>query len=144
MKKGSLLGIDYGERRIGLAISDPEQKIAFGVTTIDVKNNSLWKYLEEIIKEENIVKLIVGYPLRTDGKESDKAKKVDNFIIELENHFSLPVAREDEAFTSSVAKDIIKNRATKKKHKNMRTQKEEIDKLAACILLQDYLDRNYT
>ena len=144
-----MLGLDFGERRIGVALSDPERMLAAGVLTVDRKKQpDFWKPLEEIIVRKKVTGIVVGYPLRTDGLKmpGDKTDAVDAFVKELEAKFGLPVHLEDEAFTSSMAADSLRGRHTKgggrnKTPRDWARQKAEIDRVAACFILQDWLDR---
>lgn len=148
MKFTTVLGLDFGERRIGVALSDTRRLIATGITTIDRRQTPNYlKILSAIIQEEDVAQIVVGYPLRTDGqrKRGDKTEAVDTFIAELENHFHLPVAREDEAFTSSLAQDSLRQQGKLQHNRHSKRQREDakaaIDRVAACYILQDWLDR---
>lgn len=149
MIPGPVLGLDFGERRIGVALSDAERLIATGLLTIDRrKTPDHLSALAEIVAKKRVTAFVVGYPLRTDGlfKEGGKTEAVDAFIAELEARFGLPVHREDESFTSSMAADSLRGRASGKKPARDRTprdwarQKAEIDRVAACFILQGWLD----
>jgi putative Holliday junction resolvase len=145
---GSVLGLDFGERRIGVALSDAERLLASGILTIDRKKQpDFWKPLEEIILRKKVSAVVVGYPLRTDGQRrpGDKTDAVDAFVKEVEQRFGLPVYLEDEAFTSSMAADSLRGRQSggsrNKTPRDWARQKAEIDRVAACFILQDWLDR---
>ncbi len=139
--------MDFGERRIGIAVSDVEKRLATGITTIDRRQQpDVFKVLEEFIRLRNVEAIVLGYPLRTDGKTSelgqDKTAVVDAFAEELKSRFGLPVHLEDESFSSSMAADSLRKRKGKRtKHRNFAREKAEIDRVAACIILQDWLDR---
>lgn len=141
MKATTILGLDYGERRIGVALSDTGKTLATGLMTLDCRRDP--NYLEaigDIIREEDVEAIVVGYPLRTDGKvvAGGKTEAVDAFIAKLEGRFNLPIHREDEAFTSQMAAQSLKSRSKKKRGR--RPDKGEIDRVAACYILQDFLD----
>jgi len=142
---GSVLGLDFGERRIGIALSDPERLLASGLTTLDRREQpDILKALEEIIRTEGVSAIVLGYPARTDGqkKTGDKTEAVDAFAAELRVHFGLPVHLEDESFTSSLAADSLRHRGGKRKKKrDWSKEKSAIDRVAACYILQDWLDR---
>jgi putative Holliday junction resolvase len=145
---GPALGLDFGERRIGVALSDAERMIATGLTTIDRKKQpDALAALETIIRERKVTALVVGYPLRTDGVEKAGAKTeaVDAFVATLRERFGLPVHLEDEAFTSAMAADSLRGRRSAPKRpkgpKDWARDKAEIDRVAACFILQDWLDR---
>lgn len=148
MQPGPALGLDFGERRIGVALSDAERMIATGLTTIDRrKHPDVLAVLEEIVTRKKVTAFVVGYPLRTDGieKAGAKTEAVDAFVAELKERFGLPVHLEDEAFTSALAADSLKGRRSPSKRpkgpKDWERDKAEIDRVAACFILQDWLDR---
>ncbi|MEO6095668.1 MAG: Holliday junction resolvase RuvX [Fibrobacteria bacterium] len=145
MKATTILGLDFGERRIGVALSDIGKSLATGLTTLDRKKKpDFLSALGEIIREEEVEAIVVGYPLRTDGKETTDAKTVavDAFIATLEAAFGLPVHREDESFTSQMAAQSLKTRRKRKRgRRDFGRDKAEIDRVAACYILQDFLDR---
>ncbi len=138
-----ILGIDFGERRMGVALTDSSCTLATGYTTIDCKKNPQpLLVLCKIIEEENVASIVVGYPYRTDGKQGGKTEDVDVFIKELQKETALPIFKQDESYTSERAQEIIRfNRPSKKKRKNFKQAKEEIDKIAATLILQDFLDK---
>jgi putative Holliday junction resolvase len=151
MKATTILGLDFGERRIGVALSDTGKTLATGLTTLDCRQNPDYlSSLAEIIREEDVEAIVVGYPLRTDGKTvaGGKTEAVDAFIAKLEAEFRLPVHREDESFTSQMASQSLKARGKKKgrsgpgrsRRRDHGRDKAEIDRVAACYILQDFLD----
>lgn len=147
MRVTTILGLDFGERRIGVALSDTGKTLATGLTTLDCRENTRWlNDLGDIIREEDVESIVVGYPLRTDGKvvAGGKTEAVDAFIARLETAFGLPVHREDESWTSSMAAASLKSRGGKKRKPgrgDRQKAKAEIDRVAACYILQDFLDR---
>jgi putative holliday junction resolvase len=150
MKATTILGLDFGERRIGVALSDIGKTLATGLTTLDCRQNPDYlAALADIIREEEVEAIVVGYPLRTDGKQvaGAKTEAVDAFIAKLEARFGLPVHREDESFTSQLASQSLQVRRAQgaKKKKGRRDHgrdKAEIDRVAACFILQDFLDEH--
>lgn len=147
MIPGPVLGLDFGERRVGVALSDAERLLATGLTTIDRrKHPDVFAALATIVRERKVTALVVGYPLRTDGieKAGAKTEAVDTFVAELKARFGLPVHLEDEAFTSSLAADSLRRRRPSRRPKGPKDwarDKAEIDRVAACYILQDWLDR---
>lgn len=131
------LGIDYGEKRIGLAISDRLGIIAQGLKVVSTEN--FFKEIEEIktiIKKFQIGKVVIGIPKNIDGSIGKKAREVLKFIEQLRKYISLPLIVWDERFTTKIAKNILINaNMSRKKRKNV------IDKMSAVIILQEYLDR---
>jgi putative holliday junction resolvase len=144
MKATTILGLDFGERRIGVALSDTGKTLATGLTTFDCRQQPNYlNDLAEIIREEDVEAIVVGYPLRTDGKvvAGGKTEAVDAFIAKLEARFGLPVHREDESFTSQMASQSLKARGGKRNKRDRGRDKAAIDRVAACYILQDYLDQ---
>ncbi len=143
---GPVLGLDFGERRIGVAISDPERLVATGLATLDArKHPDPFKPIGTFIAERRVSEIVVGYPLRTDGtaKPGDKTEAVDAFVAELKTRFGLPVHLEDEAYTSALASQSLRGRKAARRPKSPRDwarRKGEIDRVAACFILQDWLD----
>ncbi|MFH1198328.1 MAG: Holliday junction resolvase RuvX [bacterium] len=131
-----ILGIDYGEKRIGLAISDPLKLFASPLVTLDMKDN-FWQELSKIIVEYHVTKIVLGYPLKESGEKSRSTELVEKFLEELKKRFSVPVELIDERYSSSIAmQQIIETVKSKKK----RRDKSLIDKKAAAVILQDYLN----
>ncbi len=133
-----LLGIDFGLRRIGISASDPSGTFVRGVTTIDRKVTP--KYIYEILKvidEENPEKLIFGLPLGHDDEETEMCKNVRNFSKKLLAKLpsELPHFFQDESYSSVRTQNIMKRTSSKKKRKN----KGNVDRIAACVILEDYI-----
>jgi len=129
-----ILGVDYGDSRIGLALSDPLKIIASPYKTIPNKG---WdSALESIIQEEEIETIVVGYPIGLKGQETTQTEKVIMFAESLKK-FKLPIHLEDERLSSvSAQKSLIKQNIKTGHNKGM------IDERAAAILLQQFLDKS--
>lgn len=125
--EGKLVGIDFGEKRIGLAISDETRTFARELTIVSPAE--LIPKLEELIQTEEILALVLGYPLSMSGTETEKTKEVLSFKEKLENKLKLEVHLFDERL-SSVMTDSLPGGDINK------------DSLAAQIILQNYLDTN--
>jgi putative holliday junction resolvase len=137
---GRVLGIDYGERRVGIAISDPTATIAQPLPTLKRragKRPPISKILE-IISTNEVEEIVVGLPLALSGDDSDWTREVRSFAKTLQARAGIPVALIDERLTSVVAERSVRELGLKKKE---REQKERIDSAAAMILLQMHLDR---
>lgn len=133
---GRILAIDYGKRNIGLAVSDETKTIAYAIENIHYKNEqTVIEKLQVIIKERDIEKIVLGYPIAMSGKDTQISQLVLNFKKVLESKFNLPVILFDERFTTEISKRIIKE-----KGKKFRSSKELIDKISAVVLLQDFLE----
>lgn len=131
-----ILGIDYGDKRIGLAISDEEGKLAGRFLTLE--NISQSRTIAEIIKvisENNIQKIIIGVPVGFKN-ESEQTAKTKNFIKTLREKIELPIVEINEIFTSKMAEKNLRDNKM-----NSEEIKEIIDQEAARIILQDFLDR---
>ena len=133
-----IIGIDYGRRRTGLAASDPLGIFASALDTVD--STKLIDYLKKYAEKERIVHFVVGYPVNMDGKPSEAQADVDVFLKQLAKAFpGIPVTKEDERFTSVLAHRAMIDGGMKYKD---RRNKASVDKIAAAIILQGYLDRN--
>ena len=131
-----VLGIDFGERRIGLALSDPMGIIAKPFKIIDRKK--IVDYVSEILntsKENNANIIVVGLPLTLRGEESKQTQVVKKFIEELTQLGKIPVVPVDERYSSIAAKRSLQEQGVKTGH-----EKGRVDETAAAIILQEYLD----
>ena len=132
-----ILAIDYGQKRTGIAVTDELQIIASGLTT--VATETLFSFLKDYFKKENVLKVLVGEPKQMDGSPSQSATMISEFVLQFQKLFpDIPVIRVDERFTSKMAfQTMIDSGLTKKQRQN----KALIDEISATILLQDYLTR---
>ena len=131
-----ILGLDHGDRRIGLALSDPLQIIAKPFETIDLKfAKNIFDLLNSIIKEQNVEKIIVGYPITLKNKFSIQTKKVLKFVELLKKNVQIEVKLYDERLTSQIAQKSLIMQGVKTGH-----NKGRVDETAAAIFLQEYLD----
>ncbi|MCH8171485.1 MAG: Holliday junction resolvase RuvX [Bacteroidetes bacterium] len=130
------LAIDYGTKRVGLALTDPLLTFAYPFETL-TNDKNLWKQLKHIMDEKGINKIILGYPIREDGKESILIREINKFKEKLEKLFKVDIILWDEIYTSRIAEKRILETRTKKKD---RRDKRLIDSNAAAIMLQEYLD----
>ena len=132
-----IIGIDYGRRRTGLAVSDPLGIFASALDTID--STKLIGYLKNYAIGERILRFVVGYPVNMDGKPSEAQADVDQFLKTLAKAFpEVPVTLEDERFTSVLAHQVMIDGGMKA---SQRKDKRSVDKISAAIILQSYLDR---
>lgn len=136
MKEARTLAIDFGEKRIGLAVTDPLNIFAYPLSTLQ-NDSKFWNSLSKIISEYSVVKIVLGYPLKESGEQSSSTKMVVTFKEELEKRISIPVELVDERYSSDIAKQrIIASVSSKKK----RRDKSLLDKNAAAVILEDYLN----
>ena len=132
-----IIGIDYGRRRTGLAVSDSLGIFASALDTID--STKLIDYLKNYAIGERILRFVVGYPVNMDGKPSEAQADVDQFLKTLAKAFpEVPVTLEDERFTSVLAHQVMIDGGMKA---SGRKDKRSVDKISAAIILQSYLDR---
>ena len=131
-----ILALDYGDKRIGVAVSDPLGIIAQALETITVSNKrKSFERIQEIIREKNAVKIIVGMPFNMNGTKGERAEVTERFISELQRVVSIEIIPWDERLTSVQAKRIMVFRGQK-----TGTNKAKVDKLAAALLLENYLE----
>jgi putative Holliday junction resolvase len=130
-----ILGVDYGLKRIGLALTDPLLTFSYPYKTL-ANDNSFWKNLDKIIVDKSINKIILGYPLREDRTKSHVTDNVLKFKEELNRRYKLEVILRDESYTSLIAKERVIKSVLKK---NKRKDKGLIDQNSAAIILQEYL-----
>jgi putative Holliday junction resolvase len=136
--KRTYLGFDYGEKRIGLAKSDPTGLIASALTTIEAKSpKAALEQIAQIIRDTEPDGLVVGYPLWESGEKSPKCEEVDRFIGKLEKLYDGPIHKTDERYSSVEAVGIIHAHG-----KKAGKDKKRIDRLAAVIILQRFLDEH--
>ncbi len=129
-----ILSIDYGEKRIGLAVCDKKEVLASRFLTLE--NKSLEKSIEEIKKiilEENVKKIVVGIPIGFKNK-SEQTRIIEKFISKLKKNVSIPIIRINEIFTSKMAKKNLREAGVK-------DVKKVIDQEAARIILESYLEK---
>lgn len=134
-----ILCLDYGEKRIGAAICDELGMTAQGLPTIirKTKKHDL-DILGSLIKSYNVEKIVIGYPVRIDGSEGIQCEKVNRFSVLLNKTFSLPVIKWSETLSTKEAEEILINAGVR-----WQKRKKMVDKLAACLILQNYLDSAY-
>lgn len=130
-----LLSIDYGRKRCGIAVTDPLQIIANGLTT--VRACDLIQFLKDYTAKETVEKIIVGLPRQMDGSPSESSRYIEPFLKQLKRELpDIPVVRYDERFTSTLAHRAMIDGGL---HKMARRDKELVDEIAATIILNDYL-----
>jgi putative Holliday junction resolvase len=130
-----VLGIDFGERRIGLALSDALGITAQGLPTLDTKKiKDIFTHLENIIKDKNVTKVVVGMPKNMNGTIGSKGMEVKEFIQALIKKTKIDVISWDERLTSIQSLKAMREMGTKQKHKGV------VDRISATLILQSYLD----
>ena len=134
--KNSILGIDLGKKRTGIAVSDINQKIASPLKVIEnMKFNEILNILEKIVNERNICAIIVGDPINMDGSIGPKSQSSRSFIKNLSKELDIPILLWDERLTTvSAERSLLEADISRKKRQQL------IDKIAASIILQNFLD----
>ncbi len=132
-----IMAIDYGGKRTGIAVTDPFQIIATGLTTIESKE--LIPFLKKYLATEEVERIIIGDPRNWDDSETHATPLVEAAIREIQKNFpQLPIEKVDERYTSVMAKQTMLQSGLKKKD---RRNKALVDEIAATILLQEWLGR---
>ena len=131
-----ILAIDFGKKRTGLAVTDPQQIIATSLDTVDT--GELIGYIKKYMLREPVERVVIGYPLNFDNTPTDATPLVDKFIGKFANVFpNMPVVKIDERMTSRMASHAISGMGLNKKD---REQKGLTDRVAAVIMLHEYLE----
>lgn len=133
---GRLLSIDYGKKRTGIAVSDPLQIIANGLTTVNT--HELLRFLQEYISKEEVETIIVGYPKQMNNEDSENMQRIRPFVAQLRKAFpTTSIELVDERFTSVLAQRTMIEGGLKKKD---RQNKALVDEISATIILQTYME----
>jgi len=131
------MAIDYGQKRIGIAVSDPEQIIANALTTVHVQH--IFDFLKEYFSSETVSCVVVGEPKQMDNTPSSSSRFIEPFVKKFKSVFpNIPLERADERFTSKMAHQAVSISGLKKKD---RQNKERVDAISATIILQSYLEK---
>jgi putative Holliday junction resolvase len=140
VRLGRVLGIDAGERRVGVALSDESRLLATPLTVLD-RGHGLAPVLDalaDVARREGVSQMVVGLPLNADGSAGRQAKRAQDFARVAERVVGVPVALWDERLSTQQAEEIL--RAQGRNLKRLR-QQGQIDAVAAAVILQDYLDQ---
>jgi len=133
---GRVLGIDYGEARTGLALSDPSQLFASPLMTLASRDKrKLLDQIETLVQRKMVEKVVVGIPTALSGRKTKQTERVAAFIDKLKAQLSVPVYEFDERLSSFEAQRILHQKGVKTGH-----HKSSVDKTAAALILQTYLD----
>lgn len=135
-----ILALDYGKKRTGVAVTDPLQLIANGLTTVDTKE--LEKFVLDYVGREDVERVILGYPRDMSGEDSENMKRVRPFYNRLKKILNIPVELYDERFTSVLAHRAMREGGLGRK---ARQNKALVDEISATIILQSYMEsrRNF-
>lgn len=133
---GRILAIDYGQKRVGIAVTDESRIIANGLTTVHVKD--VIAFLKEYIEKENVDCIVVGEPRDMKNRASDASRFIEPFVKHLKKQFpEIVVERMDERFTSRMAFQTMIDAGLKRKS---RQNKELVDTISATLILQSYME----
>lgn len=131
-----ILSIDYGNKRVGIAVTDPQQIIATRLTT--VPTHTIWNFLNEYFQKEQVEKVVVGYPLQMNNEASEAVRYINPFLKKFQVQYpEIILEIFDERFTSKIAFQTMIDGGLKKQQ---RQNKELIDGISATIILQNYLE----
>jgi putative Holliday junction resolvase len=133
-----ILALDYGKKRTGVAVTDPLQIIASGLTTVET--GSIISFLKDYFNKEEVEKIVIGYPFPMENsKTAHSVPLIDGFIKKLVKQFpAIPIVKEDEHFTSKMAVQAMIDGGLKKMK---RRDKALVDKISAALILKSYLER---
>ena len=131
-----VLGVDYGERRTGVAISDESRMIAFPRETLDCPRvEQAAAAVARLAEAEKIVEIVIGYPLNMDGSQGPRTARTDEFLAELAKRTAIPLRKWDERLSTKIAEAVLIEAGTRREKR-----RGVVDKLAAQVILQGYLD----
>jgi len=134
-KMSRILAIDWGERRIGMAISDPLGITAQGLPTLDTKKTKdVFSFLRDLIEDKQVSRIVVGMPKNMDGSIGFKGREVEKFIRKLTQKIKAEVIGWDERLTTVSSLRSMREMGTKQK------EKQTVDRISATLILQNYLD----
>ncbi len=137
-----MLGLDVGERRIGIAISTPEGGLALPLRVLERSGESAdLRAIAELARAEDATTIVVGHPISLDGTRGAQARSVEAFARSLAETSGLAVELADERLTSAQAKRAATKRGRNQRSRSQRARRAPVDDLAAAIILQAYLDR---
>jgi putative Holliday junction resolvase len=137
----TLMAFDFGHRRIGVAVGNRQFGTASALDTlISPPSGPDYAAIGALIREWQPTRLVVGQPLGLDGKANDMSRAADKFARKLAHEFNLPIERVDERHSSVEAEDMI--RTARRAGRKRRARSTDVDKLAAQVILQSWLDRN--
>lgn len=132
---GRILSIDYGKKRVGLAVTDPMQMIATRLTT--VSSEEIWNFLDDYLVKEEVELVLVGYPVQMNNEPSESIRYINPFLKKFQARYSVQVKLMDERFTSKIAFQTMIDAGLKRKE---RQDKALVDGVSATIILQSYLE----
>ena len=136
-KNKRISAIDFGSKRCGIAVCDEFHITTKPVSVLDFSSELFWDYLTKILNIERVSAIVIGVPHRLDEQKTEVIKQIEEFIVQLKEKTDLEIFTFDESFSSKRATATMLEIGTKKKK---RRQKGISDKIAACIILKDFLN----
>lgn len=131
-----MLGLDLGQSRIGVAVSDPDRRVAVPLGTIRTGAPEDVKAIAALVKEHAVEEIVVGHPLSLSGRKGEAADHAEKFAAALRSVLDIPVALEDERLTTAQAERELAAAGVRG-----RRRREVVDQAAAAVILQSYLDK---
>ncbi len=131
---GRILGVDPGQRRVGLAVSDPLGVIAQGIDTFDRNTGKLIEHIGLLVEQHGVIEVVVGHPVSMSGRPNESSRRARSLAREIERRFALPVILWDERLSSREARRTMAGTGA------ARRDKGNVDRVAAVLILQNYLD----
>lgn len=133
---GRIMAIDYGKKRVGVAVTDPLQLIANRLDTVDAVN--IWQFLDDYFSKEDVELILIGYPVQPNNQPSDALRYINPFIQKFQQKYSKEIRQVDERYTSKMAFRSMLEAGLKK---SKRQEKGTVDGISATILLQSFLEQ---
>ncbi len=133
---GRIMSIDYGKKRVGVAVTDPLQLIANRLETVDA--NLIWLFLDEYFSKESVDLVLVGYPVQLNNQPSEALRYINPFVQKFQQKYTVEIKQVDERFSSKMAFQSMIDAGLRKMQ---RRDKGTIDGVSATILLQSYLEQ---
>jgi putative Holliday junction resolvase len=131
-----LMGLDIGDKRIGVALSDPDKILARSLRVVRRRSQEAdMDLIASLVEEHEVEKIIVGHPLRLDGRAGEQAIRIESYAAELRAALGIPVVLWDEGYSTQRAREAMIEAGRGRKER-----KERLDAVAAAVILQDYMD----
>ncbi len=133
---GRIMAIDYGKKRVGVAVTDPLQLIATRLETVDA--DQIWRFLDEYFTKEMVVLVLVGYPVQLNNQPSEALRYINPFVQKFQQKYTTEIRLVDERYSSKLAFQSMIDAGLRK---TQRRDKGTIDGVSATILLQSFLEQ---
>lgn len=131
-----LMALDVGNRRIGVAVSDPGKTLSRGLQVVQRRSRKAdMELLASLVEEHEVEKIVVGHPVHLDGSAGEQARRVEEYVADLREAVGVPVVLWDEGLSTVRARELLIEAGTKRKRR-----RERLDAVAAAFILQDYMD----